>query len=453
MKRAYSAACVRRVEAEYLSLGVPLMERAAHAIAHHALGMLTENHGVYGRRVLLLVGSGDNGGDALFAGGVMLSRGVQVEALALTSIVLEAGGQAFVRRGGRWVNELTHSYDLVIDGFLGLGARAGISLEVLSAMTEIQGVPMLAVDLPSGISADGDGVEQPALVPTHTVAIGCWKIAHLLSESGLGVSELVDIGVDYESEIPALVSFEDSEVHELLPTEIESNHKYRRGVLGVIAGSDTFPGAGILSIRAALALGIGMIRTESREYFSEIPEVVTAPGKIDALIVGPGLISLTQTQERATLEHLANGGIALLDAGALPFLEKIPAEARQQIIITPHHGEFAKHFAPFAVTLHAHPLECAQRFVDAYGCHLLLKGPRTLIVSPGEIPVVNMRGSVALATAGSGDVLAGIIGNLMARTGDIRNSAIAGAYIHGKAGESLTAGASELIEILPFALR
>ena len=429
------------------------MERAAHAIAHHALEMLTENHGAYGRRVLLLVGSGDNGGDALFAGGVMLSRGVQVEALALTSSVHEAGGQEFVRRGGRWVNELTYSYDLVIDGFLGLGARPGISLEVLSALTEIQGVPMLAVDLPSGISADGEGIDQPALIPTVTVAIGCWKIAHLLSESGLGLSELVDIGIDYESEIPALVSFEDPEVRELLPTEIGSDHKYRRGVLGVIAGSETFPGAGILSIRAALALGIGMIRTESREYFSEIPEVVTAPGKIDALIVGPGLISLTQAQEQATLEHLANGGITLLDAGALPFLEKIPTEARQQIIITPHHGEFAKHFATFAVTLHANPLECARRFVDAYGCHLLLKGPRTLIASPGEIPVVNMRGSVALATAGSGDVLAGIIGNLMARTGTIRNSAIAGAYIHGKAGESLTAGASELIEILPFALR
>ena len=453
MKRAYSAACVRRVEAEFLSRGAPLMERAAHAIAHHALEMLTENHGAYGRRVLLLVGSGDNGGDALFAGGVMLSRGVQVEALALTSSVHEAGGQEFVRRGGRWVNELTYSYDLVIDGFLGLGARPGISLEVLSALTEIQGVPTLAVDLPSGISADGEGIDQPALIPTVTVAIGCWKIAHLLSESGLGLSELVDIGIDYESEIPALVSFEDPEVRELLPTEIGSDHKYRRGVLGVIAGSETFPGAGILSIRAALALGIGMIRTESREYFSEIPEVVTAPGKIDALIVGPGLISLTQAQEQATLEHLANGGITLLDAGALPFLEKIPTEARQQIIITPHHGEFAKHFATFAVTLHANPLECARRFVDAYGCHLLLKGPRTLIASPGEIPVVNMRGSVALATAGSGDVLAGIIGNLMARTGTIRNSAIAGAYIHGKAGESLTAGASELIEILPFALR
>ena len=453
MKRAYSAASVRRVEAEYLSRGVPLMERAAHAIAHHALEMLTEKHGAYGRRVLLLVGSGDNGGDALFAGGVMLSRGVQVEALALTSSVHETGGQEFARRGGRWINELTHSYDLVIDGFLGLGARAGISLEVLSALTEIQGVPMLAVDLPSGISADGEGVDQPALVPTHTMAIGCWKIAHLLSDSGLGVSELAEIGVDYESEIPALVSFEDPEVKELLPTEIESDHKYRRGVLGVIAGSETFPGAGILSIRAALALGIGMIRTESREYFSEIPEVVTAPGKIDALIVGPGLISLTQAQERATLEHLANGGIALLDAGALPFLEKIPAEARQQIIITPHHGEFVTHFPNFSVGVQSNPLECAQNFVSAYGCHLLLKGPRTLIVSPGEIPVVNMRGSVALATAGSGDVLAGIIGNLMARTGTIRNSAIAGAYIHGKAGESLTAGASELIAILPFALR
>jgi len=83
----------------------------------------------------------------------------------------------------------------------------------------------------------------------------------------------------------------------------------------------------------------------------------------------------------------------------------------------------------------------------------LLKGPRTLILSPNEVPVVNMRGSAALATAGSGDVLAGVIGNLMARTGSIRNSALAGAYIHGKAGESLTAGASELIEILPFALR
>ncbi|NBO09505.1 MAG: NAD(P)H-hydrate dehydratase, partial [Actinobacteria bacterium] len=171
------------------------------------------------------------------------------------------------------------------------------------------------------------------------------------------------------------------------------------------------------------------------------------------LVAGPGLLSLSTIQQQAVKDHLAIGGILLLDAGAIPFLEQIPTEYRQNILITPHHGEFATHFPDFSAQLQSNPLESAQRFVGAYGCHLLLKGPRTLIVSPDEIPVVNMRGSAALATAGSGDVLAGIVGNLMARTGSIRNSAIAGAFIHGKAGESLTAGASELIEILPFALR
>ncbi|CAB5075920.1 unannotated protein [freshwater metagenome] len=453
MKRAYRAADVRRVEAEYISRGVPLMERAAHAIAHQALQMLKSEHGAYGRRVLLLVGSGDNGGDALFAGAVLLARGVQVEALALTSSFHEAGGQDFLHRGGRWITELTRSYDLVIDGFLGLGARAGLSPEVQNALSSIKGIPTLAVDLPSGMSADGEELDQSSLASDLTLAIGSWKIAHLISESGLGVAELADIGVSYENERPTLISFEDSDVHDLLPTESVSDHKYRRGVLGVIAGSETFPGAGVLSIRAALALGIGMIRTESREFFSEVPEVVTAAGKIDALIAGPGLRSLSKIQEQAVEDHLATGGIVLLDAGAIPFLEQISTEHRQNILITPHHGEFATHFPDFSAKLQSSPLDCARSFVGAYGCNLLLKGPRTLIVSPDEIPVVNMRGSAALATAGSGDVLAGIIGNLMARTGSIRNSAIAGAYIHGKAGESLTAGASELIEILPFALR
>ena len=453
MKRAYRAVDVRRIEAEYIARGVPLMERAAYAIAHQAVQVLKSEHGAYGRRVLLLVGSGDNGGDALFAGALLLARGVQVEALALTSSFHTAGGQAFLHRGGRWITELARSYDLVVDGFLGLGARPGLSLEVQNALSSIHGIPVLAVDLPSGMNADGEDLNQSSLAAECTLAIGTWKIAHLISDSGLGIAELADIGVSYESESPALISFEDSDVRKLLPTESVGDHKYRRGVLGVIAGSETFPGAGVLVIRAALAMGIGMIRSESREFFAEVPEVVTAPGKIDALVAGPGLLSLSTIQQQAVKDHLAIGGILLLDAGAIPFLEQIPTEYRRNILITPHHGEFATHFPDFSARLQSNPLESAQRFVGAYGCHLLLKGPRTLIVSPDEIPVVNMRGSAALATAGSGDVLAGIVGNLMARTGSIRNSAIAGAFIHGKAGESLTAGASELIEILPFALR
>ena len=457
MKRAYCAADIRRVEGTYQSRGVPLMERAAHAIAQHVFAILKDEHGVYGSRVLLLVGAGDNGGDALFAGALLVSRGVQVEAFALAEKCHPAGSAEFNRRGGRWVADMDQSYDLMIDGYLGLGARAGISLDVVKQLMPLSKVPMLSIDLPSGINADGEGLDMPAFDPDHTLAIGCWKVAHLLLETGLGECELAEIDVAFENLTPALVAFEDEDVHELLPIVNVTDHKYRRGTLGVIAGSDTYPGAGILTIRAALAMGIGMVRSYnirlSEQYFVEVPEVVSAPGKIDALVVGPGVDSLSTEECAVVLNHLESGGIALLDAGAISFLAHIPQEHRGQVLITPHHGEFAAHFPLHAEKLESDSLECALQFVQEYGCHLLLKGPRTLILSPDEVPVVNMRGSAALATAGSGDVLAGVIGNLMARTGSVRDSAVAGAYIHGKAGERLTAGASELIELLPVALR
>ena len=457
MKRAYRAEDIRRVEAQYISEGVPLMERAAHAIALRTLEILKMQRGAYGSRVLLLVGVGDNGGDALFAGALLLARGVQVEAFALAEKCHPAGSAEFNRRGGGWVAGIDHRYDLVIDGYLGLGARAGVALDVVNQLMPLSMMPMLSIDLPSGINADGEGVHMPALVPDHTLAIGCWKVAHLLLEAGLGECELAEIDVAFENLTPALVAFEDEDVQGLLPIENSASHKYRRGTLGVIAGSDTYPGAGILTLRAALAMGIGMVRSYnirlSEQYFVEVPEVVSAPGKIDALVVGPGVDSLSTEECAVVLNHLESGGIALLDAGAISFLAHIPQEHRGQVLITPHHGEFAAHFPLHAEKLESDSLECALQFVQEYGCHLLLKGPRTLILSPDEVPVVNMRGSAALATAGSGDVLAGVIGNLMARTGSVRDSAVAGAYIHGKAGERLTAGASELIELLPFALR
>jgi hydroxyethylthiazole kinase-like uncharacterized protein yjeF len=433
-----------------------LMQRAATGLATVCAGLLGR---VYGSRVVLLVGSGDNGGDALFAGARLAGRGARVDALLLNpERVHVAGLAAFRGAGGRVVAEadVIGRADLVLDGILGIGGSGGLRPPATELAQRVAAGPglIVAVDLPSGVEADTGQVPGAAVRADATVTFGTWKPALLVDPAaGLaGATTCVDIGLAPYLDRPALRSLQDPDVALLLPHPHRSDDKYRRGVLGVVAGSESYPGAATMAVAAAVSSGAGMVRfVGSGALAAEVrhhrPEVVategrpTAAGRVQAWVVGPGLG--TDGPARALLEDVLSTDVpVLLDADALTLLARIgPVRRGAPMLLTPHAGELARLIDVDRAAVEATRLEHARAAASRYGAWVLLKGSTTVVVGPDDRPgYVNGTGTAALATAGSGDVLAGLIGGLLAAGLDPAQAGAVGAHLHGVAGR-LAAGA------------
>ena len=217
-----------------------LMQRAATGLAHAVLDLLG---GGYGRRVLLLVGSGDNGGDALYAGCACCRRGARVAALLLGSSHHEEGLAAFRAPAGGVVDDVADTWrpDVVVDGIVGIGGHPGLRPEAVAALAALAGVPVVAVDVPSGVDVDTGELDGPHVVADLTVTFGTHKVAHLVDPAAgaCGAVHLVDLGLDLP---PAAVeSLQPDDVAALVPRPRADAHKYSRGVVGVRAGSDDLP--------------------------------------------------------------------------------------------------------------------------------------------------------------------------------------------------------------------
>ncbi|MHB2022840.1 MAG: NAD(P)H-hydrate epimerase, partial [Mycobacteriales bacterium] len=269
MRSAYRVAEVRAAEAAAAagtSEGA-LMRRAAAALARRAALMLGR---VYGSRVLLLVGSGDNGGDALYAGAALAARGADVQALLAGSRAHPQGLAALRGSGGQAFEyspaapTVPSSPDLVIDGLLGIGGHGGLRQRAAELVERACRPPVrvLAVDIPSGVDADSGEVSGAAVRADVTVAMGALKPGLLVSPGSryAGSVEVADIGLAAHLANPALRVAEASDVAALLPRLSAESDKYRRGVLGVVAGSATYPGAAVLAVGAALRAGAGLVR-------------------------------------------------------------------------------------------------------------------------------------------------------------------------------------------------
>ena len=425
-----------------------LMRRAAFEIAQVAIEMLSQSGGVSGRRALLLVGSGNNGGDALFAGALLRRRGVAVTAILTDPAKRHPAGLAALRaRGGRVVSDARSEFDradIIIDGLVGLAGTPPLrdSAAVLVEQANRAPAGRIAVDLPSGIDPDTGRTDGPAFAADVTVTFGGAKPGLLLAEQA-GRVVIAELEMAPGAANADALVLTDADVADLLPDPGAQADKYSGGVPGIVAGSKNYPGAALLCVGGAVRLRPGMVRYAGPQAAAVVvqwPEVVAADepdqaGTVQAWVVGPGMGTddAALVRLRTVLEA---DQPTVIDADALTLLSKHPdlLELRRgrPTVLTPHAGEFARLFPDLDLEDRLGAVRAAAS--DA-GVTVLLKGRRTLICPPRGPVAVNTTGTGWLATAGSGDVLSGVIGSFLASGIEPWQAAAAGAHLHGRAGE------------------
>ncbi len=433
---AYRADQVRALEQSVMAVEGPdvLMQRAAAGLARSALDLLRRTRGsVYGARVVVLAGTGNNAGDALHAGARLARRGVRVTAVLALGRTHEAGLAALLAAGGMLrsadqaglVDLGTVSrppVDLFVDGILGIGGRAGLTgpLEGLVAVTGRWSIPVLAVDLPSGVDTDTGAVPGPAIRATRTVTFGVLKPCHLVepARSRCGELELVDIGLEDADpdELPALRGCSYDDLAQAWPYPAADGDKYARGVVGVDTGSDTYPGAAVMSTYGAVYAGAGMVRflgsdRPAQIIGAQLPSVVFSPGRVQAHLFGSGWGDNAAGGD--TLLRAADEGLpAVVDADGLRYL---PDHCPDSWLLTPHAGELARLLDVPRGEVEADPLRAVRAGAEQIGATVLLKGATQLVATPGrDLVLVARPGPSWTAQAGSGDVLGGVCAALLA---------------------------------------
>ncbi len=481
MLAAHGVAEVRRAEQVLLDV-LPdgaLMERAAAGLAQTCLRILRERLGrAYGARVVLLVGSGNNGGDALVAGARLAHRGVSVEAVLLSEQPYAAGLTALCAAGGRIATDaagVLEDADLVVDGIVGIGGRGGLRPEARRLLREIgPTATVVAVDLPSGVDADTGAVEGAAVRADVTVTFGTLKPG-LLVDPGAGFAgevQLVDIGLELGA--PAMEALGADEVRTMWPWPSRDGDKYARGALGVVAGSRDYPGAAVLCVGGALRAGCGYVRVAAPDAVADVvrqawPEAVVASltdddpvgsvGQVQAWLAGPGM----GTDETAAtrLRAVLHAGLpTVLDADALTIVAADPTLLKgrdpARTLLTPHAGELARLIDRDRSEVEANRLASVRAAAHSLQVTVLLKGATTIIAAPDDGTRVSNSGIPALGTAGSGDVLSGICGSLLAAGRSASEAGALGAWVHGVAARSASNGgplvARDVADALPAVL-
>ena len=439
MRHYYTADEIREAEAPLLA-SLPeggLMRRAAYALATAiARELVLLTGGISGRQVCAVVGSGDNGGDALWATTFLRRRGAAAAAVLLNpERTHQAALAAFTRAGGRVVQSLPATTDLVIDGVVGISGSGPLRPNAVEVFADVS-APVVAVDIPSGIDVQTGAADGPHVHATLTVTFGGLKPVHALGDCGR--VELVDIGLDLPS--TDMLGFDAADVVARWPVPGPNDDKYTQGVTGVLAGSATYPGAAVLCTGAAVAATSGMVRyagSAAAEVVSHWPEVVAAPsasgvGRVQAWAVGPG-IGTDDTGAAALWFALDTNLPVIVDADALTILAAHPdlvTNRSAPTVLTPHAGEFAR-------LAGAPPggdrVGAARKLADQLGVTVLLKGNVTVIAETGGPVYLNPAGQSWAATAGSGDVLSGIIGALLAAGLPAGEAAAAAAFVHARA--------------------
>jgi hydroxyethylthiazole kinase-like uncharacterized protein yjeF len=466
VREAHEVAAVRTAEAALLEQGPEdaLMRRAAHGLTGVLLAELGRRHGaVSGRRVVLLVGAGGNGGDALWAGSFLQRRGVAVTAVLLVPERVHPTGLAALLKAGGRVGDSSalKEADLVVDGIVGLSASGGLRPAAAALVAAVR-APIVAVDLPSGVDPDTGAAADSAVRAAVTVTFGAYKPVHLLAPAHCGRVVLVRLGLELPK--ARLGELERPEVGALWPVPGPADDKYTQGVVGVAAGSAQYPGAAVLCTGAAVAATAGMVRyagTGKEAVLARWPEVVAVDdiadaGRVQAWVVGPGL-GTGDVCVAALQRALAGEGPVLLDADAITTVAQRPKlldQRRGPLLLTPHAGEFARLTGSEPGDDRVSAVRSASQRFDAT---VLLKGHTTVIADPdGQVRVNTAVGGWA-ATAGSGDVLSGILGALLSAGLDPLTAGAAGAHVHALAAElaadAAPTSASRLLEQLPEAIR
>lgn len=482
MISARTAAAVRAAEAPLLAAGrgPELMRLAAHGLAMGIVGALrARGCGVYGSRVVLLVGPGNNGGDTLFAGAWLAARGTRTTALLTGARTHPEALAAFRRAGGRYVAEEgadrpafwdeASGADVVVDGLLGTGGRGGLRGAAAVMVARLQDLEfpqrplVVACDLPSGVDASTGEVHGPVLRADVTVTFGAYKSGLLAApgEQFAGTVRLIDLGLSDFPEPADVFRLEPADLADLLPRPASADHKYTRGVAGIVAGSARYPGAALLAVAAASACGPGMVRYlgpagVAGAVHVRNPEVVCseespAAVRVQAWLAGPGIDDDAGQLARA-VSAMGSGLPTVVDAGALALVRPAQGSENAHLVLTPHAGELADIFARASGSepdgahaggsqpggsepggsragggqtggagavldragIEASPLAAARRAAELLGAVVLLKGATTVVAAPDGTVFTQANGNPRLATAGSGDTLAGILVALLA---------------------------------------
>lgn len=453
--------------AHELNSGI-LMQRAAHGVCVAVIELLTQVLGrVVGTRVVVLTGPGNNGADALFAGAKLMRRGIRVTGVTATDEFHQAGAAALKSVGGLiipWGQEAQdelRSADLVIDGLLGIGARGDLSgpiLEIVRATRNLHAL-IVSVDIPTGVDADTGLIAGDAIVADQTVTFGGLKPG-LVVAPGMefaGGVRVTDIGIT--DELTAFGGCLDADDVAFWVQEPHlSDHKYRRGVVGLIAGSAQYPGAAFLTTSAAMAADIGMVEYFDRgdgvalQVIAAHPPVVSTVAdpasnqRVNAWVAGPGFTG-SDEDHGAIAAILRCKTPVVLDAGALTAvatsheLQQLVMQREFPTVLTPHEGEFAR---LCDVQVSDGRIAAAKALANQLNVIVVLKGAGTIIAGPEGSLYIDLVGTPVLATAGSGDVLAGFMGALLAgavaRCDDVLSQAevaevaAAAVWLHSQAG-------------------
>ncbi len=447
MRPILDAARMRAAEAAVIAAGTDagtLMERAGAAVADAAMRFAGASD------ALVLCGPGNNGGDGYVAARHLAAAGVRVRVAASGQPTTDEASAA----RATWTGPVELIKDaaptpLLIDALFGTGLKRGLHPDLNEAFHRLAGAAQVrvAVDLPSGVASDDGALLSDVPRFDATIALGALKPAHLLQPAAARMGRLIvaDIGVPVASDLVELA-------RQRLATPGPADHKYTRGLVVVLGGA--MPGAAGLATLGAARSGAGYVQLLSDDASWHLPAAIVRRSRTDltdprigAIVVGPGLGR--DADARTILETaLASGRPLVVDADGLWHLDArrfdVPA------IVTPHGAEFARTFRPLPGDKVARTRAAAR----LAGAVVVLKGPDTVIAAPDGRAAIALPGSHDLATAGTGDVLAGVCGTMLAQVGDPFDAACAAVWLHAAAARATPAPfvADDLANALPAAV-
>jgi hydroxyethylthiazole kinase-like uncharacterized protein yjeF len=473
-----------RLAIELGTSSLTLMENAGRGVAEEVVRRFPR-----GSRVMVLCGQGNNGGDGFVAARTLRERGFQVRlALLGKTDSLKPDAKEMARRWDESIEVMTpqsvNGVDVVVDAILGSGLSApvnGVIAEIIEDVTA-RDVPVIAVDVPTGIDATHGDVHGYAFKAAATVTFFRRKTGHLLLPGRLycGDVRTVDIG------IPASV-LDEVAPHTFLnepdfwlryfPRLRIDGHKYHRGHAVVVSGPMESTGAARLGARAALRVGAGLVTvaTSKAAFYINAAQLTAimvaaydgaqglvdmlADPRLNAVLIGPGAGATPETRELVA-SVLASEATSVLDADALNAFSEAPQDLFALIkarsmptILTPHQGEFDRLFPELGNG--ASKLERARRAAEISGGVVVYKGPDTVVAAPDGLAAISESAPPWLATAGTGDVLAGLIVGLSAQGMAALDAAVAGVWIHGELARGFGPGmiSEDMAELLPGVLQ
>ena len=488
----YDAAEMRALDAAAIDLGIPaavLMERAGLGAAHEILSRFPDC-----RRFAIVAGTGNNGGDGLVVARHLLAAGLEPEVLLTgpaTRLSAESRGNLEVaerlrvpvhrRPSQAQLRRTLRGAEVVIDALFGTGFRGAPRPTAATLIESINaaGRPVVALDIPSGVDASDGTVAGAAVGAELTVAFHGPKLGLIVAPgSGLaGAVVVADIGIPPQLESPTWSALATRSLIDLVPRKHHGTSKYAAGSVLVVGGSEGMSGAPLLAARAALRAGAGIAwlavpASVAAQVGAAQPELMVRalPGGLElayragALAVGPGLGRSAEAQVMVRRLAQRHRGSLVIDAdGLFALAGKLATTARRRTpaVLTPHEGEMARLLGREAEWVAANRLAAVREAAAASRAVVLLKGADTLVAAPGgDRVVVSVSDTPGLATAGSGDVLTGVVAAMLAKGLDPWTAACCGAVMHARAGriaaESIGPDgitSADVIEALPGVLK